>query len=682
MTTTNRLAGETSPYLLQHATNPVDWYPWGDEALARARAEDKPILLSIGYAACHWCHVMERESFTDPEIARVMNERFVPIKVDREERPDLDAIYMAAVQAMTGHGGWPMTVFLTPDQRPFWGGTYFPPAPRQGMPSFRQVLDAIAHAWANQRDEITTQSEQLTQHVEATLTAAAPAGDLDADLPARAARGMLAQLDDEWGGFGGAPKFPQPMTLSFLLRMHAAGIPDALPAVALTLDRMARGGIFDQIGGGFHRYAVDRIWLVPHFEKMLYDNGLLLSLYADAYAVTGSSLYRRTLEMTGAFLEREMQLPQGGFASSLDADSEGEEGRFYVWPYHEIIAIAGDDMPLIVSAFALAGTGNWEGTNVLWRPQTDEEVAADTGASPEEVRAAVDRVSERLLAARAERERPATDDKVIAAWNGFAIEGLARAGRVLGRPDFIETAARAAAFVLEHLRDADGRLQRSWRDGATSGPAFLDDHAAMASACLSLYEATFDVAWWRSARGLVDAMRSLFTSEDGFHDTGRDAATTIVRPRDMFDNAVPSGNAVASDVLLRMAALAGDDDLREHATRFLRTVAPLTSRAPLGFGAALSAIHRTLSPSTEIAIVGDPTDPDAASLRAVPDGSFLPNAVLAGGPPDATEPPVLADRRLVDGGAAAYVCHNFTCDRPVASPADLERSLRRQVVNS
>jgi len=673
----NRLAQATSPYLLQHANNPVDWYEWGSEALERARSEDKPILLSIGYAACHWCHVMERESFEDAATAAAMNDRFVCIKVDREERPDLDQIYMAAVQAMTGHGGWPMTVFLTPEGRPFWGGTYFPPEPRHGMPAFGQVLAAIHDAWTTKRAEITQQGARLTEHIGAQARLRDTGALLGEDVVTDAARAMIEALDDEWGGFGQAPKFPQPMSLEFLLRAHLRGTPDALSAVTLSLTKMARGGIFDQVGGGFHRYAVDRIWLVPHFEKMLYDNAQLVRLYARAWQVVGDPLYAETALRTAEYLMREMRHPDGGFFSSQDADSEGVEGTFYVWDYDELIALAGEDMPLAIAAFAASGDGNWEGSNILWHPDPLDEVATDTGSSVDEVRAAVARVRDRLFDVRAARVPPATDDKVLAAWNGLAIAGLAETGRIFGRADLIEAAARAADFVLANLRRDDGRLLRAWRDGRTSGLGFLDDHAMMADACLTLYETTFEPRWWDTARDLEAQMRALFADPDGggFFDTGSDAERILLRPKELVDNAVPSGNATASDVLLRVAALSGEAEPERVATGFLRLVTPLMAGSPLGFGTALTAVDRSVFPRREIAVVGEPGSADTEALIQVARARFIPDAVVAVGPEGSIEPALLRDRPTRDGKATAYVCEHFACKEPVTTPAELAAQL-------
>ena len=499
----NRLQHETSPYLLQHASNPVDWFPWGEEALERARTQDKPILLSIGYAACHWCHVMERESFEDPETAALMNERFVSIKVDREERPDLDAIYMDAVQAMTGSGGWPLTAFLTTDGRPFFAGTYFPDEDRHGLPSFRKVLTAIADVWEHRRAEAETQSAKVTEAIERTGRLGASTEPLTEEVLRAAFEGLRAAFDPRWGGFGRAPKFPQPMTLEFCLRMHLRGAPDALELVTTTLDRMAGGGMYDQLGGGFHRYSTDERWLVPHFEKMLYDNALLIRLYVHAWQVTGNERYRTVATQTCDYLLRELRHPDGGFFSSQDADSEGVEGRFFVWSWDELVEVGGE---AVATAFGATPGGNWEGTNVLWRPLPLEAVAAELELEPAELERDLEAARSRLFELREARVHPATDDKVLAAWNGMAIAALAEAGRAFGDARYVEAAVRAAEFVLEHLRDGSGRLLRSWRDGRSGRPAFADDHASMADACLVLYETTFELRWFEHARSLADEL--------------------------------------------------------------------------------------------------------------------------------------------------------------------------------
>ncbi|HZA81616.1 MAG TPA: thioredoxin domain-containing protein [Actinomycetes bacterium] len=676
----NRLVDETSPYLLQHAHNPVDWYPWGPEALERARAEDKPILLSIGYAACHWCHVMAHESFEDAETAALMNEHFVCVKVDREERPDLDGIYMDAVQAMTGQGGWPMTVFLTPDGGPFYAGTYYPKVDRPGMPSFRRVLAAVADAWANRRDDVRRQGDQVVKVLaeQAGALAGDGGGQLAEDTLRQAFAGLQGAFDREWGGFGRAPKFPQPMTLEFLLRCHLRGFPGALDMVRLTLDRMAAGGIFDQVGGGFHRYSTDGRWLVPHFEKMLYDNALLLRLYTHAWQVTGEDRYRRTAERTAGYLLDELRHPSGGFFSSQDADSEGVEGRFFVWSWEELAGIAGEPVARYLGA---TPEGNWEGANVLWTPRPAEAVAEASGLTTDELQAQVAAALPRLLEARAARVHPATDDKVLAAWNGLAITALAEAGRSFGEPRYLEAAMAAAEFVLGALRDERGRLLRAWREGRKGGPGYLDDHACMADACLTLYETTFELRWLREARRLAAAMVELFADPDGdgFYQTGEDAEQLVVRPRELFDNAVPAGSSVAADVLQRLGRLTGDQDWERAGLGALRPVLGVLGRAPTGFGHALGAADFALARVREVAIVGRPGATDTDALLAKVWGTYQPNRVLAAAAPDdraaQQEIPLLADRLTLGGRATAYVCEHFVCQRPVTEPAELAAQL-------
>ncbi|HEV8373682.1 MAG TPA: thioredoxin domain-containing protein, partial [Actinomycetota bacterium] len=498
----NRLIDETSPYLLQHAWNPVDWYPWGPEALERARSQDRPILLSIGYAACHWCHVMAHESFEDAETAALMNERFVCIKVDREERPDLDGIYMDAVQAMTGQGGWPMTVFLTPEGGPFYAGTYYPKVDRPGMPSFKKVLLAVDDAWQRRRDDARHQGAQVVELIAAQAGSLAEgAGQPEEATLRQAFDGLQRAFDPTWGGFGPAPKFPQPMTLEFLLRCHLRGFEGALDMVELTLNRMASGGIFDQLGGGFHRYSTDRRWLVPHFEKMLYDNAQLVRLYARAWQVTGADRHRQVAVATADYLLRELRHPQGGFFSSQDADSEGEEGKFFVWSYQELVEVAGEPVARFLGALP---EGNWEGGNVLWTPLPAKAAAEAAGVGVEELERALPGARAALFERREGRVRPATDDKVLAAWNGLAIGALAEAGRVLPEPRYVAAAVAAAEFVLSTMRTP--RLRRAWRDGRLGGPGYLDDYACMAEACLTLYETTFEPRWLREALALADEL--------------------------------------------------------------------------------------------------------------------------------------------------------------------------------
>jgi uncharacterized protein len=674
----NRLLGETSPYLLQHAFNPVDWYPWGEEALARARREDKPILLSVGYAACHWCHVMEHESFEDAETAALINEHFVAVKVDREERPDLDGIYMDAVQAMTGQGGWPMTVFLTPEGGPFFAGTYFPKVDRHGLPSFKRVLGAVAEAWRDRRDAARQQGAQVVEHI-ARRAGALPeaAGTLQEPVLREAFDGLRQAFDAEWGGFGRAPKFPQPMTLEFLLRCHLRGFEGALDMAELTLNRMASGGIFDQLGGGFHRYSTDGRWLVPHFEKMLYDNAQLVRLYTHAWQLTGLSRYRRIASRTADYLLRELRHPDGGFFSSQDADSEGVEGRFFVWSYDELVATGGD---LVARWLGATPAGNWEGTNVLWTPYSAEAMAKDAGLSVEELERVVLAARTRLFEAREARVHPATDDKVLAGWNGLAIAALAEAGRTFGEARHVDAARAAAEFVLGNLRTGEGRLLRSWRDGRQGGPGYLDDYASLAEACLTLYETTFQLRWLEEARGLASAILELFADPaGGFFQTGADAERLVVRPKELLDNAVPSGSSLAAGVLLRLGRLLDDERLERAALGALEAVGDLLGRAPTAFGHALGAADFALGRVREVAVVGRPGADDTGALLAQAFRAYQPNRVLAAADPDdeaaAAAVPLLAGRPTVGGRATAYVCEHFVCQRPVTEPAELAAQL-------
>jgi uncharacterized protein len=678
---TNRLIEATSPYLLQHAHNPVDWYQWGPEALERAEREQKPILLSVGYAACHWCHVMERESFEDEETARIMNEHFVCVKVDREERPDLDAIYMDAVQTMSGHGGWPMTVFLTPEGEPFFAGTYFPPEDRHGMPGFRRVLEALSEAWRNRRDVVRSQAAQVVRAVSRGISLPASTDPLSEEILRQAHAGLTRTFDSEWGGFGPAPKFPQPMTMEFLLRCHLRGYDRALEMATATLDAMARGGLYDQVGGGFHRYSTDRQWLVPHFEKMLYDNAQLARLYLHAWQVTGIDLYRRVAAETLDYLLREMRHEEGGFYSSQDADSEGVEGKFYVWSYEDLVTESGERGDVVAAWFGASSEGNWEGTNVLWTPRSPEEVAEAADIGVDELDRLVTAAKDRLREVREHRVPPAVDDKVLTAWNALTITALAEAGRVLDQPRFVESAVRAAEFLLASLRTTDGRLLRAWRDGRTSGPAYVDDYAMLAGACLTLYETTFDLRWAAEARGLGDDLLRLFHDRDGggFFQTGTDAEALVVRPKEVFDNAVPSGNSAAAEVLQRLALFTGDAEFETAAISALRIVKEPMATAPTGFGTALGALDLYLSASKEVAIVGDPKAAETRDLVNEVWRRYLPNTVLAVGRPDDRDAsgvvPLLADLKPLNGKPAAYVCERFVCQRPVTEPEALAAQL-------
>jgi uncharacterized protein YyaL (SSP411 family) len=677
----NRLIEATSPYLLQHAHNPVDWYQWGPEALDRAKREQKPILLSVGYAACHWCHVMERESFEDEEIARIMNEHFVCVKVDREERPDVDAIYMDAVQAMTGHGGWPMTVFLTPDGEPFFAGTYFPPEDRHGVPGFRRVLEALAEAWNNRRDDVRGQAAQVVRAVARGVARPSSPDPLTEEILREAHAGLGRAFDPEWGGFGPAPKFPQPMTVEFLLRLHRRGYDRSLEMATVTLDAMARGGLYDQIGGGFHRYSTDRRWLVPHFEKMLYDNAQLARLYLHAWQVTGNELYRRVAVETLDYLLREMRHEDGGFYSSQDADSEDVEGKFYVWSYEELVKESGELGEAVALWFGSSSEGNWDGTNILWTPGPREQVADDAGIGVDELDRLVESARTRLRAVRERRIPPAVDDKVLTAWNALTITALAEAGRVLDEPRFVEAAVRAAEFVSANLRRDDGRLLRAWRKGRTSGLAYADDYAMLAAAFLTVYETTFDHRWAAESRTLGDDLIRLFHDRDGggFFQTGSDAEALVIRPREIFDNAVPSGNSAAAEILQRLALITGETEYETAAISALRIVRELMATAPTGFGNALGALDLYLSDAQEVAIVGSPDDTGTRDLVREVWRRYLPNTVLAVGRPDDSDAtsvvPLLADRLPLNGKPAAYVCERFLCKQPVAEPEALGAQL-------
>ncbi len=623
----NRLAGETSPYLLQHAANPVDWYPWGEEALARARGEDRPILLSIGYAACHWCHVMEHESFEDETTAALMNERFVNVKVDREERPDLDAVYMDAVVAMTGHGGWPMTVFLTPEGEPFFGGTYFPPAPRHGLPGFRQVLEAVATAYADRREDVVRSAAQLVEAVRSSGELVPSNEPLTGAIIDEAVRALRRMFDPEWGGFGGAPKFPPASALELLLRRGE------LDLVTATLDGMAAGGMYDLVGGGFHRYSVDERWLVPHFEKMLYDNALLVPAYLHAWVVTGENRYRAVVEETCDYLLRDLALPDGGFASSQDADTDGVEGLTYTW-------IAEEGVPAeLLQPFE-------HGRSIV------------RGALEPGLRA-------RLLEQRGRRPQPGLDDKVIAAWNGLAVAALAEAGRRLSRPDLVAAARRCAEFLLGELSTPDGRLRRSWRDGKAVVPAYLEDYADVAHGLYELHVATGEIRWLEAASRLARLAVELFADErnGGFFMAAHDAEALVARTKDLDDNPVPSGNSMLAFVLLRLGRIYGDDELERRAAGVLRLVGGRVGRIPSAFGWALCALDLYLSPPREIAIAGTPLDEIARAALA----GFDPNAVVAFGPAEGV--PLLAGKERVDGRPAVYVCERFACRAPVTDPA-------------
>ena len=684
----NRLINETSPYLLQHANNPVDWYPWGEEALERARSEDKPILLSIGYSACHWCHVMERESFEDEIIAGMMNENFVSIKVDREERPDLDQVYMQAVQMLTGSGGWPMTVFLTPEGKPFYGGTYFPPTDRQGMPGFPRLLTSIAEAYKTNKGEVDRVTQQLTTQM--TQSNQIPKGTsiLTVDILHQAYSTLATNFDYQNGGFGNAPKFPQPMGPEFLLRYYHHGYnPRALELVEITLEKMAYGGIYDQIGGGFHRYSTDAYWLVPHFEKMLYDNALLARLYLHTHLITGKPLYRRIVEETLDYVLREMTDSSGGFYSAQDADSEGVEGKFFVWTPDEIRAVLGDaDSEVFSSYYGVTPNGNFEGENILNIRQDPEAFAEAHDLTQEQLDEIISRSSKALLDVREQRIHPMRDDKVLASWNGLMLRSFAEAAAALGRADYLEAAVKNAGFLVGTMK-SQGRLLRTYRDGQAKLLGYLEDYSFVVDGLLALYEATFDIRWLDEAVTLADSMIELFWDEGigGFYDTGSDHETLVVRPRDVFDNAQPCGGSVASDALLKLAVFTGNSDYNSKAAVPLRSLHQAMSQSPGGTGHWLNALDFYVSPPKEIAVIGPRNDPATQALLDTVFSRFLPNKVVmgtenplsAGGIEGTPDFPLLQDRIMVGGLPSAYVCENYTCQLPVTDPDALAEQLSR-----
>ncbi len=643
----NRLAAETSPYLLQHAANPVDWYPWGEEAFARARAEDRPVLLSVGYAACHWCHVMEHESFEDDGTARLMNEQFVAVKVDREERPDVDGLYMDAVVSMTGHGGWPMTVFLTPDGRPFYGGTYFPPEPRHGMPSFAQVLQAVAEAYRTRRDDLEQQADVLVDAIRQASERAPSPEPLTSELLSGVVPSLRRLFDPREGGFGPAPKFPAASTIELLLRIHAdRGDEAALEMARVTLDRMAAGGMYDLLGGGFHRYSVDAHWLVPHFEKMLYDNALLASAYLHAWVVTGDERYREVTIQTLDYVLRELRLPEGGLASAQDADTNGVEGLTFTWTEEELEAVLGEPHPEWLRPFE-------HGRSVL------------RGEVPEEARA-------ELLAERERRPQPLRDDKALAAWNGLALAALAEAGARLERADYVDAAVAVAEFLLAQLSDERGRLLRTYRAGRARIPGYLEDYANVASGLVELAWATGDPRWLEEARRLAGLLVELFAdaARGGFYVDAPEGEGLVARRKEFDDHPTPAGNSMAAFVLLRLARIYGDVELERQAVGVFRLARPLLERAPAAVSHLLCALDLHFSAPQEIAVVGDSPELRRAALEG-----FRPNAVyaFAPGPNDAV--PLLAGRSLVDGSPAAYVCERFACQRPVTAAGELQALL-------
>jgi uncharacterized protein YyaL (SSP411 family) len=699
----NRLAGESSPYLLQHAHNPVDWYPWGPEAFERARTEEKPILLSVGYSACHWCHVMERESFEDAAVAALMNEAFVNVKVDREERPDVDAIYMRAVQALTGHGGWPLTAFLTPAGEPYYGGTYFPPEPRRGMPSFRQVLDAVREAWVHRRDEVHRAAGEMRGLLERSITERPvdESGEgLSPGLTEAARRNLANRFDPRWGGFGSAPKFPQPVTLEFLLRHHrATGHPEALAMVHHTLIRMARGGMRDHVGGGFHRYSVYARWLVPHFEKMLYDNALLARLYAQAWQVTGDEELRAVAESTLDWILEDMRAPghggaegrpTGGFYAARDADSEGEEGLFYLWTPDEVEgALEPRDAGLFNEVYDVTPEGNFEGRSIPHLAHGLEAAARARGMSVQELSDRLASLRSALRRVRSGRPAPLRDEKVLAGWNGMAVRAFAEAGGAFGREDYVEAAREALTWLLDALRPEgpDGPVLHVWTDGEAKIPAFLEDVAALGNAALTLHEVTLEPEWRHEVRRMAARVVEDFWDEEtgAFYDVGSrecEARELIVRPRDPTDSATPSGTSLAVELCLRAGHLFGKESWTAVGRRALTAEVGSLRRFPSAFGRLLALAQGELEPPLELAVIGRPADPDARALLEPLLRRYVPGRTVTGRSPDEADPdeqiPLLAGRGLVQEKPAAYLCRGYACERPVTDPTDLEALLEAE----
>jgi len=664
----NHLRNESSPYLLQHVDNPVDWYPWGEEALSLARDQDKPILLSIGYAACHWCHVMAHESFEDEETAAYMNQYFINIKVDREERPDLDSIYMNAVQAMTGQGGWPMTVVLTPDRKPFFGGTYFPPTPRYGMPSFKQVLVSIVNAWQTRRDEIDQSADKMNNHLKRNLILTGNQTGLSDALFEEATAVIAQSYDPDQGGFSGAPKFPPSMTIEFLLRMYLQNRDERTLLMAEhTLVKMAHGGMYDQLGGGFARYSTDSDWLVPHFEKMLYDNALLSRVYLHAWQITNKPVYRRIVEEILDFVVREMRHESGGFYSSYDADSEGVEGKFYVWQYTEIKDVLGDDADLFMLYYDMSERGNWEGKNILNVPREPEIIARTAKMEVEEMEAKLAEARRKLYEVRARRTWPGLDDKVLTAWNGLMLASFAEAGQALNRPDYTEVAVKNAMFLNETMRLKNGRLLRTWKAGSDAKyNGYLEDYANLIDGLLALYQNNFDERWFEWASELTDMMLAHFSDKEngGFFDTSDDHEQLIQRPKDIQDNAVPSGNGMAAQILLKMSLFTGVGKYWDIAEKAILSIQELLAKHPTAFAHWLSSALLLKGEPKEVAIVGSPGTADTDALLAAIQVDYRPNIVVAVGS-NGNIIPLLAGRESKDGKATAYVCRQFICKMPV-----------------
>lgn len=674
----NRLQNEISPYLLQHAENPVDWYPWGAEAISRAKQEDKPIFLSIGYAACHWCHVMAHESFEDPETARILNENFINIKVDREERPELDQIYMDAVVALTGQGGWPMSIFLTPEGQPFYGGTYFPPVRRYNMPSFPELLVSIAQAWQNDRASLLANAEKIVEHLAKISGAATGVSQISAELLNQAALTLAQNYDWQHGGWGRAPKFPQPMLIEFLLQRATRGDRMSREISEHVLIQMAKGGMYDVIGGGFARYSTDNHWLVPHFEKMLYDNALLARVYLYAYLMTGSEANKQVCLETLDFVLREMTHPAGGFYSSLDADTDGEEGKFYVWDLQEINSLLSElESEIIIRAFGITAAGNFEGSNILQRQLSDDQLAAEFNLPIETLQIEIASARSKLLAARERRVRPATDDKVLTAWNGLMLRTMAEAAAYLGRQDYLFAAQKNAAFILENLR-TDGRLHRAWRAGQTSVYGFLEDYASLVLGLLALYQADYNARWYQAAVELIQQMISLFSDPvGGFFDTPSDHEELIMRPKSVQDSAVPCGNSLAALSLLQIGAYTGENQYYEYFEEMIGLISGLMDRYPTAIGNWLVAADFSLGPVYEIAVLAPEGADNHQKMTAVFREKYRPRMLIARSTPAGADqgPPLLRNRPLLDNALTAYVCQGFICQQPVTDPEAFAQQL-------
>jgi uncharacterized protein YyaL (SSP411 family) len=665
----NRLINSSSPYLIQHADNPVDWFPWGEEALKISQQEDKPIFLSIGYAACHWCHVMAHESFEDPATAELMNKLFVNIKVDREERPDIDDIYMDAVVALTGQGGWPLSVFLTPDQQPFYGGTYFPPVSRYNMPAFRDVLLSVAKTWEEDRDRLLNAGTQVVEYIKKNQSLPGESTELSKEYLDRAASSLIQNYDWQHGGWGAAPKFPQPMAIDFLLRRVSRGNNQSMEIVDHALRSMAKGGMYDLIGGGFARYSTDNDWLVPHFEKMLYDNAQLARVYFRAYLITGETYFRRVCEDTLAFVKREMTHPKGGYYSSLDADSEGEEGKYYIWTEDDIREAIGDtqESEFILAAYGFMEGGNFEGKTIPRRVLDDQQLADKFGLAIEDVSANLTKLNERLLEVREKRIRPGLDDKVLVAWNCWMDLVYLEIGRYLGISWCEDMATRNISFILDEMLDGD-RLFRSWRSGNAVHDAYLEDYASLIIALLSLYTSDPDPKWFETALMLSESMITHFYgTDDLFYDTRDDHESLLIRPRELQDNATPSGNALAAYALLQIAAYQGDGKLRDLAEKMLRGVQEVIVKYPTAFSQWLYALDFALHPIREVAIIGDPNDLRTQSLVQTLWSQYRPDviAAISESPPSPGAPALLENRPQTNMAPTAYVCEGFVCQRPV-----------------